>query len=138
MGWHKMDKVFMRLAWDVAAVSNCNRLNVGCVITDIDRMRVLSIGYNGNYKGGPNICDSKVPGQCGCLHAEDNACLKLDFTEPTKVAYVTHSPCVLCAKRLINAGIHGIFYDEAYRKQDGLDLLVKGNVQVEQLTIKGT
>lgn len=127
------DEIYMKLAELVAQRSTCSRLNVGCVITDGDKLRVLSIGYNGNYRGGPNNCDSTEPGKCGCLHAEDNAALKLDFTEPTKIAYVTHLPCIMCAKRLINTGVQQIYYRNDYRIKDSLDICKQAGVRIEQI-----
>ena len=132
-----MDEIFMELAWLIAERSTCERLNVGCVVVDGEKRRVLSIGYNGNYTGGPNRCDSKEPGKCGCLHAEDNACVKLDYREPIKIAYTTHQPCKICAKRLVNAGVQQVFYGEPYRHKDGLTVLRKAKVKVKQLKLEG-
>jgi len=111
--------------------STCKRASVGCVITSWDYNRVLSIGYNGNYKGGPNVCDSDEVGGCGCLHAEENAIIKLDYNDHSrKRLYVTCSPCLMCAKRVINAGIEQVVYEQSYRKTDGLDLLGKNSIEI--------
>jgi len=92
---------------------------------------VLAIGYNGNYKGGPNKCDSSEPGNCGCLHAEENAIIKLDYNDHArKRLYTTTSPCKMCAKRIINAGIKHVVYSKLYRDREGVDLLMKNSVDV--------
>jgi dCMP deaminase len=132
-----MDTIFMTLAGLIARRSTCERLKVGCVIVDAEKIRVLSIGYNGNYTGGPNKCDSLEPGKCGCLHAEDNACVKLDYREPVKIAYVTHLPCKICAKRLVNAGVTKVYYNNTYRYTEGLKVLKKAKVKIKQLQLEG-
>ena len=94
-----------------------------------DNTRVLAMGYNGNYAGGPDGCDSVVPGKCGCLHAEINALLKMDYHDPCeKHMYITLSPCVACAKAIINAGIKKVFYDQKYRDDAGLAVLLEAGI----------
>ena len=65
----KFETIYMNLACALAERSTCSRLKVGCVITSSDYSRVLAIGYNGNYPGGPNCCDSDEPGKSGCFTA---------------------------------------------------------------------
>lgn len=132
------DEIYMRLAFDIARRSTCARLRVGCVITDDEGLRVLAIGYNGNYKGGLNMCESEEPGNCKCLHAETNSIIKLNYNEPTKVAYITHLPCKMCAKQLINAGISKIYYCNDYRKTDSIELFRKVNIPLVKLEIDGS
>jgi len=128
------DEIYMNLAVDLAKRSTCKRANVGCVIVSIDNQRVLAIGYNGNYKHGPNQCDSDEPGNCGCIHAEDNACIKLNYNDSSKrKLYTTTSPCITCAKRIINAEIEEVIYLNAYRKTEGLQLLQSRGIFVKQL-----
>lgn len=123
--------IYADFAAGLSKRSTCLRLRVGCVITSWDHNRVLAIGYNGNYSKGPNTCDSYEPGNCGCLHAEDNALIKLDFNDPAmKRLYCTASPCVQCAKRILNAGIEQVIYVQPYRNTDGIDLLGKNSVDV--------
>lgn len=83
---------------------------------------MVSMGYNGNYAGGPNGCDGDEPGKCGCLHAEINALVKNRYGEG-KVAFVTDAPCINCAKAMINAGIEVVYYRNDYRLTEGIDLL---------------
>lgn len=130
------DEVYMCLASCLAKRSTCSRTKVGCVIVSVDRQRVLAVGYNGNWRGGPNACDSAEVGNCGCLHAEDNACIKLDFNDPTqKIIYTTVSPCVACAKRIVNAGITEVVYLEEYRRKEGLDILHLAGIPTCQLVL---
>ncbi|MBK8482646.1 MAG: hypothetical protein IPL40_16030 [Proteobacteria bacterium] len=128
-------QVFGRFSQLVALRSTCVRLQVGSVITSGDFTRVLSIGYNGNARGLPNTCDRLEPGNCGCIHSEINALLKLDFTEPQKVMFLTDSPCAACAKAMINAGISRVYYLREYRKADGLALLALAGIETEHLIL---
>lgn len=130
-----LEQIFGHFARIVATRSTCVRLQVGSVITSGDFTRVLSIGYNGNARGLPNSCDREEPGNCGCIHSEINALLKLDYTEPEKVMFVTDSPCVACAKAIINAGVGRLLYLREYRCSEGVDLLRRAGVTVERLEL---
>lgn len=127
--------VYMALAHTLALRSTCHRLQVGTVITSTDFRKVLAIGYNGNATGLHNGCDREEPGNCGCLHSEENAVINCDaprFTE--KVAFVTHLPCVQCAKRLINLGnVKKVYYHQDYRVRDSLDVLKEVGIEVEKI-----
>ena len=116
-------EVYMRMAEELAKRSTCVRLQVGTVVTDARLENVLAIGYNGNAKGLPNKCDSSVPGSCGCLHSEVNALVKVMAGQRDKVVFVTSSPCVMCAKLMINSGVTHVFYRKAYRDPSGVELL---------------
>lgn len=130
--------IYMDLAVMLSQRSTCSRKKVGCVVVSYDNQRVLAIGYNGSWSGGPNSCDSDEPGNCGCLHAEDNALIKLNYNDNCgKVLYTTMSPCSLCAKRIINAGIDMVIYLEKYRKTDGLDILERAGVEVKAYIKEG-
>lgn len=128
-------QIYLQLAQTLAARSTCKRLKVGTVITSTDYRKVLAVGYNGNATGLPNCCDREEPGNCGCLHSEENAVINCDaprFIE--KYAFVTHLPCVQCAKRLINLGnVKAVFYGQDYRIRDSLELLRSVGIRVEQL-----
>lgn len=127
------DDLYMNFANNLCSRSTCKRLRVGCVITSWDHNRVLAIGYNGNYARGPNVCDSEEPGNCGCLHAEENAIIKLDYNDHNmKRLYSAVSPCKMCAKRIINAGISEVVYSELYRSNDGITLLQNNGITVIQ------
>jgi dCMP deaminase len=122
-------EVYMRMAEELAKRSTCARLQVGTVLTDRALEHVVSIGYNGNARGFPNRCDSDVPGACGCIHSEQNAVVKAEGHLRDKVAFVTASPCVMCAKLLIQANVSYVFYRKPYRKPDGLRVLEAGGVK---------
>ena len=121
-------EVYMRMAEELAKRSTCSRLQVGTVITDQRLENVLAIGYNGNARGLPNKCDSAVPGSCGCIHSEMNALVKATGVPRDKVAFVSASPCVMCAKLIINSGITHVFYRKAYRDPSGIEVLQQGGV----------
>lgn len=126
----------MRIAWTIADRSHDERLQVGCVIVSDDNTCMLSCGYNGHVMGGPNKPESHVPGYSGLLHAEENALLKCDYRFPGKKhMYVTHSPCIHCAKLIINARIDSVFFAETYRDSAGLVLLEQYGVAVQHVDV---
>ncbi|NDB70379.1 MAG: cytidine deaminase, partial [Methylocystaceae bacterium] len=99
------ESIYMSLAHALASRATCKRLQVGTVITSTDFRKVLAVGYNGNATGLPNQCDRDETGNCGCLHSEENAVINCDSPRHVeKIVFVTHLPCVACAKRLINLG----------------------------------
>jgi len=128
------EKIYLDLALTLAERSTCHRLKVGTVITSTDFRKVLAVGYNGNATGLHNGCDREEPGNCGCLHSEENAVINCDaprFME--KIVFVTHLPCVQCAKRLINLGnVKTVYYGQDYRIKDSLELLHAVGIKVEQ------
>ena len=103
---------------------------VGCVIVTKDNRRVISQGYNGDEPGGTNERDSLETGGSGFIHAEDNALNFADGSDNSdKKMYVTLSPCVECASRiLINGTISEVIYLEEYCSK-GLEKLRKGGVK---------
>ena len=117
-------EIYMQLAFLMAARSTCVRLQVGTVITSTDYRKVLAVGYNGNASGLPNQCDRAEPGNCGCLHSEENAIINCDAPRSMeKIVFVTNLPCVQCAKRLINlGGVREVRYALDYRVRDALQL----------------
>lgn len=129
--------IYMELARTLARRSTCLRLQVGTVITSTDFRKVLAVGYNGNATGLHNGCDREEPGNCGCLHSEENAVINCDsprFIE--KIAFVTHLPCVACAKRLINLGnVKAVYYGEEYRLKDSIQLLESVGIKVAQVIL---
>ena len=127
-------EVYMRMAEELAKRSTCARLQVGTVLTDATLEQVLSIGYNGNVRGFPNRCDSEEPGRCGCIHSEMNALVKSPGEVPDKVAFVTASPCVMCAKLMVQAKVSHLFYRKGYRDPSGLEVLERAGVVTVQYT----
>jgi dCMP deaminase len=116
-------EVYMRMAEELAKRSTCARLRVGTVLTDAHLEHVVSIGYNGNARGFPNHCDSDEVGMCGCIHSEMNALVKSPGDLRDKVAFITASPCKMCAKLIVQANVSHVFYRDPYRNQDGLQVL---------------
>ena len=121
----------MSFACSISRRSYDPRHQVGAIIVTDDNTQVLAVGYNGNYAGGPNEVESTTPGESGMLHAEINALLKMDYNNPKKKKmYVTLSPCRMCAKAIINAGIMEVVYGEEYRDRSGLDVLESVGIKV--------
>jgi dCMP deaminase len=127
-----LEEVFMRMAEELAKRSTCARNQVGSVITTADLTQVLGIGFNGNARGLPNRCDSTEPGRCGCIHSEANALIKAGAQIPGKVMFVTCSPCVMCAKMVVNSNVAHVYFRQAYRDPAGVEVLRRGGVQAEQ------
>lgn len=121
-------EVYMRMAEELAKRSTCARLQVGTVLTDPNLENVVGIGYNGNARGFPNRCDEPTPGRCGCIHSEMNALVKAPGRMEGKVAFVTASPCAMCAKLMIQAKVSHVFYREAYRDGAGLGFLEEAGI----------
>jgi dCMP deaminase len=119
----------MRMAEELAKRSTCARSQVGTVITTGDLTQVLGIGYNGNARGLPNACDRDEVGACGCLHSEANALIKAGAQIQGKLMFVTLSPCVMCAKMIINSNVRRVYFRSAYRDPAGLDTLRQGGVE---------
>lgn len=126
------DEIYLNFAKQLSQRSTCDRLQVGCVITSIDYTQVYAIGYNGNAHGLDNKCDSNEPGNCGCLHAEQNACIHCTQQRETpKIVYCTHNPCVMCAKSIINlGGVKEVIYLNEYRSLAGIKTLLMANIGV--------
>lgn len=126
------ESIYLELAKTLSTRSTCLRLAVGTVITSTDYRKVLAVGYNGNASGLPNSCDRHEPGNCGCLHSEENAVINCDAPRSVeKYVFVTHLPCTACAKRLINLGnVKRVVYAEEYRIRDSIALLTSVGIEV--------
>jgi len=127
--------VWSSFASTISQRSTDPKIKVGCVIVPFDNTGVLSLGYNGDHKGGSNERESNDTGFSGFIHAEINALIKMDFNNPKdKKMYLTHSPCKMCAKAIINANIKEVNYIEEYKSDTtGIDLLVKHGVKVNKI-----
>ena len=127
-----LDKRYIRMAQIWAENSYCNRRKVGALIVK-DKM-IISDGYNGTPAGFENVCeDENGLTKPYVLHAEANAITKIACSSNSSkgaTMYVTTSPCIECAKLIIQAGIKRVIYSEKYRLEDGLDLLRKANIEV--------
>jgi len=120
-----------------AKLSSAKRLQVGAIIVKDDR--IISIGYNGMPSGWSNECEDLIDGvlvtRDEVIHAEENAIAKLaKSTESGKDAtmFITHSPCMHCAKQIYTAGIRKIYYDISYKNNLGIKFLEACNVEVIQ------
>ncbi len=127
-----LDKRYIRMAQIWAENSYCNRRKVGALIVK-DKM-IISDGYNGTPAGFENICeDDNGLTKPYVLHAEANAITKIACSNNSSsgaTMYVTTSPCIECAKLIIQAGIKRVIYSEKYRLEDGLELLRRANIEV--------
>lgn len=130
------EQTMMRIAEVLSERSTCNRLQVGCVVTDSEMQQVW-IGYNGQGAKLPNRCRSLEPGECGCVHAEINAVIKAPGLVAAKRLFTTVAPCNDCASAILNGGIFIVYFKRLYRSTDGLRTLVAGGVRVVQLLDSG-
>ena len=134
---HKLDLRYLRMAQIWAENSYCKRRQVGAIVVK-DNM-IISDGYNGTPSGFENCCeDENNVTMPYALHAEANAITKLARSSNNSegaTLYVTASPCIECAKLIIQAGIKRVVYGELYRLEDGINLLKKAGIEVEYLNI---
>tara|TARA_R100000808_G_C2155555_1_gene168666 strand:+ start:19937 stop:20461 length:525 start_codon:yes stop_codon:yes gene_type:complete len=130
------DEIWMEFANSISRRSYDPRNQVGAIVVSGDNTQVLAVGYNGNYAGGPNEVESTEPGHSGMIHAEINALLKMDYnTHKKKKMYVTLSPCRMCAKAMINAGINEVYYANEYRDTAGVELLINSGIKTDHLPL---
>ena len=134
---HKLDLRYLRMAQIWEENSYCKRRQVGAIVVK-DNM-IISDGYNGTPSGFENCCeDENNVTMPYVLHAEANAITKLARSSNNSegaTLYVTASPCIECAKLIIQAGIKRVVYGELYRLEDGINLLKKAGIEVEYLNI---
>jgi dCMP deaminase len=128
------------LLWSKRGLCKLPGRDVGAVITTNDMKQILSIGYNGPPKGLPNsscrgtreVQDGRI---CGCIHAEVNAIAQVDGRIGGKVLFVTLAPCEACALAAIQANISTVYYHDSYRNTNGIEVLEKCGVQVQQYQV---
>ena len=134
----ELDKRYMRMARIWAENSYCVRRQVGALIVK-DKM-IISDGYNGTPVGFDNVCENEDGfTKPYVLHAEANAITKIARSNNNSngaTLYVTTSPCIECAKLIIQAGIVRVVYGEEYHIMDGIDLLKRAGVEVVYLKDK--
>lgn len=127
-----LDKRYMRMAFIWAENSYCKRRKVGALLVK-DKM-IISDGYNGTPAGFENVCeDEHDVTKPYVLHAEANAITKVARSNNSSegaTLYVTSSPCIECAKLIIQAGIKRVVYADTYRLSDGIDLLNRANIEL--------
>ena len=124
------------MAYVWAENSYCDRRKVGALIVK-DRM-IISDGYNGTPVGFENVCeDENGNTKAYVLHAEANAITKVAKSHNSSqgaTLYITDSPCIECAKLIIQAGISRVVYSRKYRITDGLDLLERAGIELDELS----
>jgi len=143
----KFVEYFMDIARRTAKLSHARRLQVGAVIVKDDK--IISIGYNGMPAGWDNDCEDQVYEQDGfhitlttkpeVLHAETNAIAKLARSNESGLdsdMFITHAPCLDCAKLIYQSGIKRVFYSEAYRDDAGMQFLKKSGIDVTNVQAK--
>lgn len=128
----QLDKRYLRMAAIWAENSYCKRRQVGCLLVK-DKM-IISDGYNGTPTGFENDCETEDNrSKAYVLHAEANAITKVAKSSNSSegsTLYVTDSPCIECAKLIIQAGIRRVIYAREYRLTDGIDLLRRAGIEV--------
>ena len=140
----KFIEAYMEVAKTFANLSHAKRLNVGAIVVKDDR--IISIGYNGMPSGWDNCCEevvrqdemghSVLKSKPEVLHAESNAIAKLAKSSESGEGadiFITHSPCIECAKLIYQSGIKRVYFGENYRSTDGLDFLTASKINVIQV-----
>lgn len=127
-----LDQRYLRMARIWAENSYCQRRKVGALVVK-DKM-IISDGYNGTPSGFENVCeDDNNVTKPYVLHAEANAITKLarsNNNSDDSTLYITDSPCIECAKLIIQAGIKRVVFANKYRLADGLELLQRANIEI--------
>lgn len=130
-----LDLRYLRMAKIWSENSYCERRHVGCLVVK-DKM-IISDGYNGTPSGFENICeDENNVTKPYVLHAEANAITKLARSGNSSdgaTMYITDSPCIECAKLIIQAGIKRVVFNEIYRLTDGIELMRRAGIECVQM-----
>jgi len=139
----KLLDAYMKTAETFSECSTAKRLHVGAIVVKDDR--IISIGYNGMPSGWDNDCEDIKINNDGqyelktkpeVLHAETNAIAKLAKSNESGLGatmFITHSPCMDCAKLVYQSGINTVYYRNSYRDEDGIQFLEKAGVKIEKV-----
>ena len=139
----KLLDAYMKTAETFAECSTAKRLHVGAIVVKDDR--IISIGYNGMPSGWDNDCEDIKINNDGqyelktkpeVLHAETNVIAKLAKSNESGLGatmFITHSPCMDCAKLVYQSGINTVYYRNSYRDEDGIQFLEKAGVKIEKV-----
>jgi dCMP deaminase len=154
----KLKHAYMKTAQTFAELSSARRLKVGAIVVKDDR--IISIGYNGMPAGWDNNCENEVVTEYNnaypndnsttlktvtlvtkpeVLHAEANAITKLAKSNDSgegSTLFITHAPCLSCAKLIYQSGIKQVFYSQQYRDDSGLKFLAQSGVMIEKWQIE--
>ena len=134
-----LDSRYLRMTQIWAENSYCRRRQVGALLVK-DKM-IISDGYNGTPSGFENVCEEDGVTKPYVLHAEANAITKIARSgnnSDGSTLYVTDSPCIECAKLIIQAGIKRVIYSREYRLTDGVDLLRRAGIEVKFVPIENS
>jgi dCMP deaminase len=133
-----LDQRYLKMAMIWSQNSYCKRRQVGALL--IKEKMIISDGYNGTPSGFENICeDENNNTKPYVLHAEANAITKVAKSNNSSdgaTLYVTSSPCLECSKLIIQAGIKRVVFTESYRLDDGINLLKRAKIEVEQVELE--
>jgi dCMP deaminase len=126
------DEYFMATAFLIATRSACQRLNVGCVIVSkgTHKNRIIAAGYNGFLPGAPHISRVDNDHEQSTVHAEQNAisdAARRGVSLSGSTAYITHFPCIVCAKLLVAAGVNEIKFHSDYNNNPMVEEIFKEN-----------
>lgn len=130
----RLDERYLAMARIWSLNSYCVRRQVGALMVK-DKM-IISDGYNGTPSGFENVCEEGDRTKPYVLHAEANAISKVAKSNNSSMGatmYITASPCIECAKLIIQAGISRVVYSEEYRSAEGIDLLRRAGIEVDQV-----
>jgi dCMP deaminase len=125
---------YMDTAKRFAELSSATRLKVGAAV--VKDHRIISIGYNGTPSGWDNSCEVDGITKDEVVHAEANAIIKLardgESGQDASI-FITHAPCINCAKMIYGAGVKEVYYSEVYRSEDGIKFLEKSGIKVKKV-----
>jgi dCMP deaminase len=139
----KLVKAYMKTAKTFAELSHARRLHVGAIVAKDDR--IISIGYNGMPAGWDNNCEdviqhsddtTSLKTKPEVLHAETNAIAKLARSNESGLGasiFITHAPCLDCAKLIYQSGISRVYYGENYRSNEGIEFLTASGITVNKI-----
>jgi dCMP deaminase len=140
----KFIHAFMKTAFTFAELSTAEKMKVGSIV--VKDNRIISIGYNGTPSGWSNDCEDRIVNpdtgevelktKPEVAHSESNAILKLARSHESALdasLFITHSPCINCAKMIYQAGISEVYFSIEYKSRDGIEFLKKCNIPVHQV-----
>jgi len=135
----KFIHAYMDVAKRFAQLSHAERLQVGAIVVKDDR--IIAYGYNGMPSGWDNCCEENGKTKPEVLHAESNAIAKLARSNESGLGadlFITHSPCIECAKLIYQSGIKTVYFGENYRSNDGIDFLQASKIGVMHVDKQST
>lgn len=131
----KLKNAYMDIAKRISECSSAKRLKVGSICVKNDK--IISLGYNGTPSGWSNICEDENNNTISeVIHAEVNMLTKLakcDGGAEGSSVFVTHSPCIECAKMIYQSGVKKVYYNIEYRSNTGLEFLRKCRIEIEKI-----